>query len=150
MKNSATEGQSDYWATLKCLRRIFKDEDNDSIIQNFEIPPLVYSECKNSFPIKKETDLCIRLAMASHGLTKISAVVRRTSSPQFETPDSAVVSQNYDKHPLPQCRLDSFFQGALCPQSFKKNVSQQNDLLGTCHPRSGDQSGLRPLCWYHP
>lgn len=147
---SSTEGQADYWATLKCLRRIFQDEDNDSIVQEYDIPSKVFKECKSSFPDKKGSALCIRLAMASKALSRVSAVVRRTDPPQFETPDLAIVVQNYENHPLPQCRLDSFYQGALCPQNFTEAVSQEDELKGTCHPQNGDRTGIRPLCWFKP
>lgn len=147
---ASTEGQADYWATLKCLRRIFKNEDNEAAIGNISIPRTVTSECEKSFNSKKKFNLCIRLAMAGQALASISSVIRLTAPPQFETPDPSVVSQVYDKHPVPQCRLDSYFQGALCPQAFEENVSQQDALKGTCHQLNGFQSGQRPLCWYSP
>ncbi|MBA2404198.1 MAG: hypothetical protein H0V66_05455 [Bdellovibrionales bacterium] len=147
---SSTEGQADYWANLKCLRRVFKDENNSAAIQDAEVPAIVTKECEASFRLKSETDLCIRLGMASKALTKISAVARRTETPEFETPDSSIVTQHYFKHPLPQCRLDSFFQGALCQRDFATAVSQVHERPGTCHPDHGDQTGNRPLCWYKP
>jgi hypothetical protein len=147
---SSTEGQADYWATLKCLRTVFQDDENHLEIREETVPPIVFKECKNSFPVKKESALCIRLAMAGKALSKISAVARRTDFPIFETPDPEIVRQIYEKHPLPQCRLDSYFQGALCPLALTSTVSQEDEMQGTCHPQNGDQTGMRPLCWYRP
>ena len=145
---ASTEGQSDYWATLKCLRRVLKKENNELVIKDFIVPPIVSSECENSFNSKKEHALCIRLAMAGQALSKISAGIRLAPIPEFDTPDSNIVTQVFDKHPVPQCRLDSYFQGALCPQSLRENVSQLEDKKGTCHFDDGYKAGRRPLCWY--
>jgi hypothetical protein len=147
---ASSEGQADYWATLKCLRRIFKDEDNDFAIQNFSVPSVVSKGCEQSFPEKKANSICIRLAMAGHALAKISASIRTTPIPEFETPDVSIVTQNFDQHPVPQCRLDSYFQGALCPQDFKESVSQEDERKGTCYTQNFDKTGRRPLCWFGP
>lgn len=146
---SSTEGQADYWATLKCMRRIFKDDDNISVISDLIVPSIVSNECEKSFNSKKEYSLCIRLALAGHALSKISSTIRLTPFPEFETPDLTIVAQVFDKHPVPQCRLDSYFQGALCPLGQKENVSQVDDRKGTCHEQNGFQTGRRPPCWYH-
>ena len=146
----SSEGQADYWATLKCLRRIFKREDNLEAIKDLVIPAIVTKECENSFTNKNLSTLCIRIALAGQAVSKISAGVRATANPEFETPDLSIVAQNFEKHPLPQCRLDSYFQGALCPQVVEDAVSQEDARKGTCHPENGFQTGLRPLCWYRP
>jgi hypothetical protein len=147
---ASTEGQSDYWATLKCLRRVFQSEDNALAIRRHDVPSFVSKECKNSFPEKKENSLCIRIAMAGRAVSKVSADSRVTPFPEFSTPDPAVVAQVFDKHPVPQCRLDSYFQGALCSKSFKVSVSQHDEVVGTCHPENGFEIGTRPLCWFRP
>jgi hypothetical protein len=147
---ASTEGQADYWATLKCLRRIFKDENNESYVQDLTIPPIVTQECEKSFNSKKAYSLCVRLAMAGKALSRISAGIRATAPPEFETPDSSIVAQIYDKHPAPQCRLDSYFQGTLCPRIFSEPVSQLNELEGTCHLQNNYPTGRRPHCWYRP
>ncbi len=146
----SSEGQADYWATLKCLRRIFKHEDNLEAIKDLVIPAIVSKECENSFTNKNLSTLCIRMALAGQAVSKISAAVRVRRNPEFETPDPSIVIQNFEKHPLPQCRLDSYFQGALCTKAVEEAVSQQDARRGTCHPENGFQMGLRPLCWYRP
>jgi len=147
---ASTEGQSDYWATLKCLRRVFEKEDNASIIRRYEVPEFVANECKDSFSDKKENSLCIRISMAGKAISNVSAFARVTAFPGFDTPDPTIVPVVFDKHPVPQCRLDSYFQGALCPKSSNLSVSQQNEVIGTCHPESGSETGTRPLCWFKP
>jgi hypothetical protein len=137
---ASTEGQSDYWATLKCLRRVFEKEDNENSISQSEIQLAVEENCK--------TALCKRISLASHAISKINAQLRRAPDPDFATPDLTRVMRTDDQHPVAQCRLDTLFQGALCPLDWKKTVSQSYEGPGTCHPKEGYRSGIRPLCWY--
>jgi len=145
---SSTEGQADYWATLKCLRRVFYKEDNIGAIDGSLQSPQLTLKCQQSFSSEQVRSLCIRLALASEVLAKISAVVRNVPMPRFETPDTAIAQETYDKHPVPQCRLDSFFQGSLCPLSYENPVSQQDEFTGVCHSESSYLTGIRPRCWY--
>lgn len=137
---SSTEGQSDYWATLKCLRRIFENEDNDESISQQEIPQTVIEEC--------QSNLCKRISLAAHAVSKINAQIRRIGEPDFATPDLTRVMITDDKHPVAQCRLDTLFHGALCSLDWKETVSQWYEGPGTCHPKEGYEKGIRPLCWY--
>jgi hypothetical protein len=137
---SSTEGQADYWATLKCLRRVFEKEDQHSEIANSEIPQEVDDQCKSA--------LCKRISLASEAISKINASGRSVPPPHFETPDTTIVAITYDAHPATQCRLDTLFHGALCPINWKQDVSQLHEGPGTCHPMEGYQKGIRPHCWY--
>ena len=137
---SSTEGQSDYWAALKCLRRVFENEDNEDSISQASVPPAVTEEC--------QTPLCQRIALAAQAISKINAQIRSAPMPDFSTPDLTRVMITDDKHPVAQCRLDTLFQGALCTLDWKKTVSQLYEGPGTCHPKEGYEKGIRPLCWY--
>lgn len=137
---SSTEGQSDYWATLKCLRRVFESEDNDEIVSQTAVPQVVNDEC--------QTTLCKRTSLASLAISKINAQIRGIGDPDFSTPDLTRVMLTDDQHPVAQCRLDTLFQGALCSLDWKKTVSQYYEGPGTCHPKEGYEKGIRPLCWY--
>lgn len=147
---ASTEGQSDYWATLKCLRRVFQYDDNTSVIRRYDVPDYVSKECESSFRSKKDSSICVRIAMAGKAISKVSAEARVAPYPAFDTPDPSTVPEVFDKHPVPQCRLDSYFQGAICPKNFKESVSQKDEVKGTCHPEIGYQAGTRPLCWFKP
>ena len=62
---SAGEGQADYYATLKCLRRVWQDKDNIKAISTLEIPNVVRSDCVKSWGKKtQDSALCIRSALA--------------------------------------------------------------------------------------
>jgi hypothetical protein len=70
--------------------------------------------------------------------------------PRFETPDSAVVSATDESHPDYQCRLDTYFQGAICEIDMNTEIGQSDPNVGTCNRRDNFTQGLRPLCWYRP
>ena len=54
-------------------------------------------------------------------------------APTFATPDPAVVPKTSDAHPAIQCRMDTIFQGAICPETFGE------DLI----PGKGAREGLQ-------
>ncbi len=68
----------------------------------------------------------------------------------FKTPDTAVVNSHFHGHPMPQCRLDTYFQGALCILSELEDVNQNDALVGNCNRIQGETLGVRPLCWFKP
>lgn len=147
---SSNEGQADYFATLKCLRRIFEKEDNEAINRAQEIPEIVSENCQESFPDKKERALCIRNSMAGLAVARINATIQGTNFPSFETPDETEVGSTNEKHPRAQCRLDTYFMGSICEVGHNTTLSQTNEVKGTCHSSLGHTSGIRPTCWFKP
>lgn len=145
---ASTEGQSDYFATLKCLRKVFRKDDNKKIIEAMHVPSKVRSSCEEAFPTKWEHALCIRISMAGLSISNVMAQSRELPLTDFETPDQTMVDTTTNYHPVPQCRLDTYFQGAICEVSSRKDVSQKNEVTGTCHKKLKHENGLRPACWY--
>lgn len=144
---ASNEGQSDYFATLKCLRRVWNDEDNAAAVASMEVPEELSSKCSAS----DDSALCIRGGMAGMSVSKLfQALYSETNAPKFETPSTRVVTKTDDNHPATQCRLDTYFQGALCEKSFNENVEAKSEVTGTCHGSTGHTVGLRPLCWFKP
>lgn len=146
---ASTEGQSDYFATLKCLRRVFGQEDNIGAIAKMKIPAIVREECEH-FPTEWERALCIRTSLAGLSVASVNADSRKVPVPEFEMTDPKVVESTYDGHPIPQCRLDTYFQGSVCEVPSFRNLSQTDEVLNTCHESLSHTKGLRPLCWYRP
>lgn len=146
---ASTEGQSDYFATLKCLRRVFGQEDNIGAIAKMKIPAIVREECEH-FPTEWERALCIRTSLAGLSVASVNADSRKVPVPEFEMTDPKVVESTYDGHPIPQCRLDTYFQGSVCEVPSFRNLSQNDEVLNTCHESLSHTKGLRPLCWYRP
>jgi hypothetical protein len=148
---ASNEGQADYFATLKCLRKTFLNDDNASIVRSLGAPQSLVDACnKANSNNRADSDLCVRVGMAGKSVSNLFSALSKTPETKFETPDSRVVNSTNDAHPAAQCRLDTYFQGAICEIAFNEDVSQSDEVKGTCHPTLGHKIGLRPLCWFKP
>ncbi len=145
----STEGQADYYATLKCLRKVFRKDDNQMAIKEKEVPLLATEKCSLSFKQEWERALCVRTTLAGISVGNVMAY-RRDVLPDINTPDQNIVDQTVDSHPLTQCRVDTYFQGSICEISSYKSVSSLDERIGTCHPSHGHEMGIRPACWFVP
>lgn len=150
-KWSSAEGQADYYSTTKCLRRLWEKEDNVSALAKVEIPQVVTMECAKTYSSPNEQALCARMSLAGKSVSlMIQNLDHDSIEPKFETPDSLVVRTINYMHPYAQCRLDTYFNGAVCPVTPKIDFDDREEEVGSCHPRRGDLRGLRPLCWFVP
>ena len=148
---ASNEGQADYFATLKCLRKTFLNDNNAAIVAKLDVPKSVSDACKKSAKNNKDDSaICIRTSMAGKAVSDLFSELSKLPETKFETPDSKVVSSTDDNHPKAQCRLDTYFQGSLCDISMNEDVSQKEEVKGTCHPSLGHKIGVRPLCWFKP
>jgi len=147
---ASNEGQSDYFATLKCLRKGFLNDNNSEVVGRMEIPALLNEKCSAQYAEEADRSICIRNGMAGVSVAGLFAALRNQPEGKFETPDTNVVSRTNDAHPAHQCRLDTYFQGALCEKSFNEDVDQKDEVTGTCHGSTNHTIGLRPLCWFKP
>lgn len=144
---AGTEGQSDYFATLKCLRQVFLNDNNAQIVKSLNAPSNLVDVCKRNRNAA-ERNICIRSAMAGVSVANLFASMQRQEPSQFHTPDTNVVTETYEGHPATQCRLDTYLQGALCGKSHNEDVSQSDEVVGTCHRSTNHRIGLRPSCWF--
>lgn len=147
-KWASNEGQSDYFATLKCLRRVWVNEDNAAVMRDVVIPETLMNSCDAAYRDVADRALCLRIGMA--GLSTATFLAGSKPAPKFETPVATAVTRTNDAHPEAQCRLDTYLQGIMCEQSFNEDVSQKEEVQGTCHPSLGQTVGNRPLCWFKP
>ena len=147
---ASNEGQSDYFATLKCLRQLFLNDKNISIVKKLKAPKVLVDACEQAWPDKNDKAICIRSGMAGASVAGLFSAIQEKPEGKFETPDTAIVSKTDDSHPAFQCRLDTYFQGALCEKAMSEEVSQEDEVQGTCHGTTGHNLGLRPLCWFKP
>lgn len=145
------EGQADYFATLKCLRKVWISDDNTTIVSTLNVPQAVVDKCTNTFSNDADRMICQRSAMAGLSVAKLFQDLRRQStSPDFKTPDTNVVSKTSHAHPATQCRLDTYYAGALCDVLDKDDVDQSDESVGVCSRSGGHSTGVRPLCWFKP
>jgi len=146
---SSIEGQADYWASAKCFPEFFENEDNSKFISMKSIPSLVKTKCEKNHLDQRKTALCIRGALAGLSVARFYNRAQEETHPVgFHTPDKNIVTKTNFNHPLPQCRLDTHFQGSLCPIDFKIPNNQTDLYEGFCNERDGYQEGNRPECWF--
>ena len=150
---ASNEGQADYWASSKCFKRVFGEDDNQSIVEKMNVPEEVKLKCDQVYSNENESALCQRSSMAGLSLAKLFHSLRSGSGidvkkPLFDSPTDEKVLVTFHGHPQPQCRLDTYFQGSLCDVTAA--VDQADAKVGNCNRSDGHEVGLRPLCWYKP
>ncbi len=142
---ASVEGQSDYWASLKCLRKLWRNDNNQDIVSRMNVDAHAEKLCHEAFADGNQAALCSRTAMAAMALMGVLA--GSSGLPKFDTPDGRRVTRTDENHPQAQCRLDTYFNGALCAVSENTDVNQTSPSVGTCTNRQ--VPGARPLCWYY-
>lgn len=160
---ASNEGQSDYFATAKCLRKYFSKKNNQLAVSKMTVPATVQEECFKSFGLSKDHALCVRSAMAGLALSNVLDAMNNKSmvpgltwgkasqsdkdkikGPDFTTTDPKIVKITNPRHPKAQCRLDTYFAGALCHIPSHLDLSPNYEKIGAC--LSGKSA--RPACWY--
>lgn len=148
---ASNEGQSDYFAVLKCLRKSWLNDNNAAIVKTLNAPKAVTDLCKKTYKKNKiDSALCIRTSMAGKSVSDLFSALGSSAETKFETPDTKIVTKTDDNHPKSQCRLDTYYQGSLCDINMNEDVSQNEEVKGTCHGSLGHTVGTRPLCWFKP
>jgi len=151
---ASNEGQADYFATMKCFRRVYEKDkaENAAVVSALSVPAVVKTKCSDTFKSADEINLCVREAMGGQVLATLLWSLGGSSGkkPAFETPDPSKVSEIADGHPKSQCRLDTYFSGSTCGISYTQDFGKSDASTGACAQEKGDNSGYRPLCWYKP
>lgn len=143
----SAEGQADYYTTNICAKRLFENKDNADFMRGQRIHKRARKGCGKYNGERR--DLCLRSALLSERtgqfLHRIGYTRRgpRGRFPRVQTPDRSVTTYTNLKHPEPQCRLDTFFQGALCPKLYGSPYAQDPNCYG-----EKEFSGARPGCWF--
>ena len=149
---TASEGQSDYYGTLKCMKHYLNGEDNVGYIANINVPATVSTKCNAVYSNSDDAAICVRSSLAGLVLAQLLNELGGGTTPvSFDTPDKKVVTATlYNSYPAVQCRLDSYVAGALCNKPADELTSATSVLAGSCNTSQGDVVGVRPLCWFKP
>lgn len=147
---ATNEGGADYFATLKCLRRFFAEDDNEAILKDLDLDAVAMAGCEAQFPNRQDQLLCLRSSLAGQSVANLFQALRKeATAPNFGTPDKRQVSRTNDQHPETQCRLDTYFAGMVCVAKESETLSNTDYKAGSCYsPR--DAVGFRPRCWFYP
>jgi hypothetical protein len=147
---ASTEGESDYFGSLKCLRRAWQGDKNTEIVKKLNVPASVSKRCDAQFKTADEKAICKRGAMAGLSLANLLHELGGDGNyPSFETVDPSVVSRTYEGHPEAQCRLDTYYNGATCKVAYTKDIGKSDINEGACSDKNGDKIGKRPKCWFN-
>lgn len=148
---ASIEGQADYFAPLKCLRRFFRPGESLEYLGSGKADPYVVKQCQTTFSARVDQAFCARSAMAGLSLANLfHAFETELPAPNFQTPDTRVVDATYNRWPATQCRLDTYLAGALCTKPISPGHDYEDPAPGTCTRAEGFRIGTRPTCWYKP
>lgn len=148
---ASNEGQADYFATLRCMRFLLKQEDNAKWIADNSVDPVLKLKCEETYSVQEDEYLCMRLGMAGFTGASLFHVMHEETVPlRFDTPDPRQVSRTFDGHPDTQCRLDTYYQGSVCLHDTDQSLNDSNPNQGTCNATNGQREGHRPRCWFRP
>ncbi len=147
---ASVEGQSDYFGTSKCMRRMYLDMTAEELADFTRNNAYAEKKCAETFTDEKEITMCLRNSEAGVVLGDVLGELGGTGATNLETPSTDVYNGINQQHPKAQCRADTYFQGSLCSVPFNVDFSDANQLTGACVAESGFTVGLRPKCWFNP
>jgi hypothetical protein len=151
---ASNEGEADYFAVTKCLHRMFGAASAQSFTRPVKAAgddgQIARAACAQSYADAKSQAVCLRSAMAGQSVTALFTELSGDAPSHFDTPDASVVTTMFDDHPASQCRLDTYFQGTLCPKAYTIDMDDADPGVGACVASQGFKVGLRPRCWYLP
>lgn len=161
---ASSEGQSDYFATQACAKIGWGQNFKKNIKFKQDVDSVAQEECDATFKKPEARALCYREAMAGQSLATLLAKLGGDTDPEFDTPDTSKVDQTSPYHPAAQCRLDTYFAGALCTKSFDSKIIPARNKKGgqdsvtaekeaakySCMANQGFEVGFRPRCWFKP
>lgn len=140
---SSAEGQADYFASSKCMPKIFEADyglKSDDFIQDKMSVSQIDKVCA--------TDVCRRISMAALSVGKVFASLKYDWFPPkpLEKSESKVEMTVY-RHPDPQCRFDTFLAGAKCDVDSILDFDDKDYSIGACL-RDNSPEAARPQCWF--
>jgi hypothetical protein len=153
---ASSEGQSDYWGAMKCFREYIQNISTPEMTKKIISKGLFLSKtlkrnCEAQYSDEDERNICIRTGLAGKKLAQVlNAMNGNSYKVDFDTPNLDITYASIDTHPEAQCRLDTYFQGALCNKPITHSTSNQSSLTGFCTQEMGYKIGYRPNCWYAP
>jgi len=139
----STEGQADYFATAKCMKRVI---DLDKY-REYKIEEQIETDLEKR---GCTTPMCKLISYFSYQTILLLGDNEEFS---FEAVDEHVVDYTYPYKNSEQCRLDTFLAGAICPVASDINFSDESQSFAACHWRGFSTNfilGSRPACWFRP
>lgn len=160
----SSEGEADYYATHVCARKIWANDTKQNQMFRSYASAEIKAECDKIWKTEADQNICYRTVEASESLGTVLASLSKKPAPLLHTPSTKVAKATDLRHPEAQCRLDTYFQGAICPTGWNDAVipgrkqpggktgiaAEKQAAMASCSKASGYSVGLRPTCWYKP
>lgn len=146
---ASNEGQADYFSTLKCMRFLYENEDNEAWIKTVKLDSFAANRCLQQFSDRADQLICMRSAYGSQSLSDMFAALDGGKKARFDTPDPRVVRRTDHAHQAAQCRMDTYFAGAICTVDKDEEIPSRGTKTGFCVEGIHD-FGFRPHCWFKP
>ncbi len=140
---SSAEAQSDYYSANKCAKRYFERYYHEVSFDEIMLPIAAHNLCKEEYGEGMEYSICLRTIKGAEAVMKALALEYEGSDQiSIATPENTFVDETNTGYPSMQCRLDTYFRGAVCNKSYSDDEY--------CLRKNGDYNGARPRCWYRP
>ena len=140
---ASNEGNSDYVASLNCMRKMFADDTTD--VKSLD--PIAVNKCK---AVYKGQDLrsCYHILAGAKSCADLLAALNGETV-SFGKTSKVVVRKTMDTHPPAICRLQTYVAGALCSAKWDDSMipSTKEEAYRVSCP-TGEYA--RPRCWYAP
>lgn len=163
-QHTSVEGEADYFSTLKCMRRVLGNDENEAIVASLNVPPPISRACDRSHSTRSASLVCQRSILASMSLQnsiRMSAPIRawfnrltcrKAKLPEFRKSPKRKLKRLYTRHlhANEQCRLDTLIAGALCSKELGAHETDYLTNERVCSRSEGYTVGVRPLCWFRP
>lgn len=136
----SNEGNSDFFSTASCARKIFA---KDSPLKLPFISELRAITACNRHATFDDREICKRSYVGGLSLAHLLANLGRQKLPKYETYSRKRVRVTRDSHPDAQCRLDTYYWGAMCKAKWDDSSipETKDDFLNNSCPN-------RPACWF--
>lgn len=144
------EGQADYWATSKCLKKYYHFLKDETFFIDSEIPTQALKDCSTVYPSSVDYRICVRTMNSIAAFARfLNALPDTKQFVSILTPDKRQVrGTNHNDYPRPQCRIDTVYSGALCYLDADLQTSAADQRVGHCNDYN--KLGARPRCWFKP
>ncbi len=148
---ASAEGQADYFAAVKCMRDLLKNDPDNQKALTLEVHEAVQNMCRKVYPDDDDYQICLRTAKAGEDMAKTFSYRRTKSDPgSLLMLEQEPVEKTITSYPTHACRAEIAYQGAICDKGPEIPVSFSSESEGYCHEKNGDTFGMRPKCWYLP
>ena len=142
---AAAEGQSDWYATQACARRLWAADTAKNAEFRNTAPQVLKDKCDNEWATTEQQDLCYRVGMAGKSAADLLGALQGTTV-SFTTPDTTVVTRTNTAHPAAQCRLDTYLTGALCTVQADLNTIPGLNAAGGRNSAEAERDAARTRC----